>query len=246
MLVDLVLSPLELGRFADLSRYNVTVVDVLRATSTMVAAIAAGATRIIPVDSVEYAENLAVQLAPQNPVLAGERGGLKPPGFTLGNSPAEFTPDTVGGRPIIMATTNGSRAFAKVQAARRVFAASFLNLSVTAEALAREGQDVLIFCSGTELVPSLEDVACGGALAHRIREIAGSSCALSDAALIARNTFGAYPDILAVLWRSSHGRYLESIGLGTDLELCARKDRHPVVLAMDRGAVVAAEIPAKP
>lgn len=246
MLVDVALTPLELGRFADLSRYNVVVIDVLRATSSMVAAIAAGATRIFPVDSIEHARNLAVQIAPQRPVLAGERGGLRPEGFALGNSPAEFTPEAVEGRPVIMATTNGSRAFGKVEAARRVHAASFLNLSVTAEALAREGHDVLIVCSGTELAPSLEDVACGGALSHRIREIVGPGCTLADAALIARNTYGAYPDVLAVLWRSSHGRYLESIGLGADIELCARKDRHPVVLTMDGGAIAAASLPARP
>jgi len=246
VLVDLALSPLDLGRFSDLSRWNIAVIDVLRATSSMVSAAAAGCRRIVPVTGIEEARALAAEIASEQPVLAGERGGLKPEGFALGNSPAEFTPDSVGGRTVIMATTNGSRAFAKVAAGRRVLAVSFLNLTASAEHLAREGQDVLILCAGTDAAPGLEDVACGGALAHRIRELAGSSCLLADAALIARNTFGAYPDVLAVLWRSSHGRFLESIGLGGDLEVCARRDAAPLVLAMADGAIAPAGLPAKP
>ncbi len=241
MLVDLALSPSELARFPDLSRWTIAVIDVLRATSTLAAAMAAGASKVIPVDSIDYARQLAVELVDERPVLAGERGGFRPEGFDLGNSPADCTPEAVGGRTIIMATTNGSRTFKKVEGGRRVLAVSFLNLSVTAETLAQDGQDVLVVCSGSELAPSLEDVACGGALAHRVREIAGSNCVLSDSALIARNTYGAYPDVLAVLWRSSHGRYLESIGLGADLELCARKDRLPVLLVMADGAFVPTE-----
>jgi 2-phosphosulfolactate phosphatase len=245
MQVDLALSPLDLPRFPDLSRWNVVVIDVLRATSSMVAAVSSGCKRIIPVESVEAGHMLAVDLAPENPVLAGERGGLRPDGYALGNSPGEFTPEAVQGRTIIMATTNGCRALKLVEGGNRVLTASFLNMSATAESLVREGQDVLIVCAGTESAPSLEDAACGGALAHRLRELGGSSCLLADAALIGRNTFGAYPDVLAVLWRSAHGRYLESIGLGADLEFCAGRDKYPLVLSLDQGAIRGSTIPAK-
>jgi 2-phosphosulfolactate phosphatase len=243
MQVDLAMSPLDLPRFSDLSRWNIAVIDVLRATSSMVSAAAAGCKRIIPVEGIEEAHALAAEIASDRPVLAGERGGLKPEGFKLGNSPSEFTPEAVGGRTVIMATSNGSRAFKKVEHGRRVFAVSFLNLTASAEGLAHEGQDVLIVCAGTEAAPGLEDVACGGALAHKVRELAGAGCLLSDSALIARNTYGAYPDILAVLWRSAHGRYLESIGLGADLETCAGQDRHPLLLILEDGAVVATGLP---
>src|ERR1700728_2869450 len=118
------------------------VIDVIRATSTIVTALARGAAGVQPVASVD----VAFALKERNPkaLLAGERGGRALPGFDLGNSPEDFTPEHVRGRPVILTTTNGTQALAACDGARAVITASLLNLDAAAARLREIGPPWII------------------------------------------------------------------------------------------------------
>ena len=109
------------------------VIDVIRATSTIMEALANGARAVYPVASTEEAVQLAASLGRDDSLLCGERKGVMIEGFDLGNSPREYTPDVVAEKQLVMTTTNGTRAFVAVQGAERVVSASFLNLSAVVE-----------------------------------------------------------------------------------------------------------------
>ena len=158
---------------AVLQDHTAVVVDVLRASSTIVAALAAGAHAIYPVVSTEEAIKLATSLGREDALLAGERRGLKVEGFDLGNSPREFTPETVGGKRVVMSTTNGTRALVAVAGAERVLVASFLNLSAVAAACA-DAERLAVVCAGREGRFSIDDAVCAGMLLGRLKERLGA------------------------------------------------------------------------
>ena len=146
------------GQFANTT---VVVIDVIRATSTIVAALAAGARAVYPTLSSEEAIRLANSLGRHNTLLCGERRGLMIEGFDLGNSPAEFTPDRVSDISLVMTTTNGTRAFLAAEAADRVIVAALMNLSAVAAAVS-ESEQVAFICAGKEGRFSLDDAVCAG------------------------------------------------------------------------------------
>src|SRR3954466_4840732 len=112
----------------ELAGGTAVVIDVLRATSTICQALAAGAREVVPFVTVEDALAAAAKVGRSNVVLGGERHGVLIPGFDLGNSPSEYTPAAVGGRLVFITTTNGTRALQHARLAKRVVVASFLNL----------------------------------------------------------------------------------------------------------------------
>ena len=111
------------------------VIDVIRATSTLLEALVNGARGVYPTESIEEAVQLAASLGREDTLLTGERKGLKVEGFDLGNSPREFRRDVVEGRQVVMTTTNGTRAFLAVAGARRVVSGAFSNLSAVVESV---------------------------------------------------------------------------------------------------------------
>ena len=141
------------------------VIDILRATTVMAHALAAGAERIHPCLEVDEAFDLAAKLGP-DALLAGERKGLPIEGFRFGNSPASFTPASCGGRPIVMTTTNGTKALLAALEADRLFVGSFVNRTATHEALrlAAEGRPIHLICAGTDGLSSLEESLFAGAV----------------------------------------------------------------------------------
>lgn len=211
------------------------VIDVLRATSTMVTALASGCLAVIPAENLDQARALA---AAGGYLLGGERGGLPPPGFDLGNSPREYTPEAVAGRKVVLTTTNGTRALL-LAASPVVLVASFLNLPAVASWLARLKKNTLISCAGTDGLLSLEDFACAGMLVKML-EKACPGLGLGDGAVAARAVYdrweGRIPDLLKSTF---HGRRLAGIGLGADLEFCATVGSYEVVPCFIRGEVVA-------
>jgi 2-phosphosulfolactate phosphatase len=190
------------------------VVDVLRATSSIVTALSNGCGGIYPVrDSSE-----AFPFSDGTDVLAcGERNGVRIPGYHLGNSPAEFSRQAVEGKRLVMCTTNGTRAIRAAAAYRRLFIGSFLNAPAVASRLAREEDDVTILCAGGERKFCIEDTLCAGMI---LSELEGK---MSDAAVASVSLFEQYHDRLAeVLEESEHGRFLERIGFAADIAYCAR------------------------
>jgi 2-phosphosulfolactate phosphatase len=204
------------------------VIDVLRATSTVVAALAAGAEAIYPVVSVEDAMKLATSLGRKDALLAGERRGHAIEGFDLGNSPAEFTPESVGGKRVVMSTTNGTAALVAASGSERVLAASFLNLSAVAAAVAGADQ-VAVVCAGREGRFSVDDALCAGMLVSRLADRLGAELELEDAGRAALALASSFTPDAEFLLRTASGQALAAIGLEADVRWCARTDAFDLV-----------------
>ncbi|MSU59046.1 MAG: 2-phosphosulfolactate phosphatase [Pedosphaera sp.] len=238
--VEVLFTPTEFRalRERDLARTTCVVFDVLRATSTIVTALAAGAASVLPVN--EIAEALAVRRQRPDVLLAGERDGLRIGAaltggieFDLGNSPREFTAARVAGKTIVMTTTNGTRALRACAGAERILVASFLNLEATADFLGRENpESLLLVCAGTGKDAALEDTLAAGALCDALKS-AKLEHELEDAALIARDAFlQARQDLAHAIGEARNARrLLRQPELRDDVEFCLRRNAFPLVAA---------------
>ncbi len=220
------------------------VIDVLRATTTICAALAHGARSCVPVGSIEEAMRLAQTLERREVVLTGERNAVRIPGFDLGNSPGEMTEAAVRGKTIVMTTTNGTEALLATGGAGPVYLAAAVNLTLAA---ARAGQaidqagGVVVLCGGRAGEFSLDDAYTAGRLllgglgARRPRQ------GLNDAALVCLDLARRYGgNWLRPLMASQAGRELVALGFREDVAEAARQDRHPILPQFtDRRVIVA-------
>lgn len=231
MKLDVYMSPNEMGS-GDTQGRVVAVIDVLRASSTIAAALDNGAKSVIPADSADEVITRSKQFERSHVKLAGERRMLAIPGFDMGNSPLEYTPEAVSGCTVLISTTNGTRALLGIQGARDIVIASYVNLSAISAMLrtaARSDMDIAIVCAGREGHFSLEDAACAGRYVRAITNRA-SSVVTNDAAQACALIDRKYGDNIAKIFKdSSHGKALEEAGFGGDLVVCASVDSHPVV-----------------
>jgi 2-phosphosulfolactate phosphatase len=228
-----VVTPQAIGP-TDLAGRTVVVMDVLRATTTIAVALANGAKAILPAGTTEEALRIAQNLERDAVILAGERKSERIPGFALGNSPAEFAPDVVGGKTIVMSTTNGTAAFITAQGAREVIAGAAVNFSAVAErcrAVLAEQGDLVILCAGVERRFALEDAFAAGRLTKVLLPEGGArSVSINDAALAALELARHFGERWGrALKASAHGRELAALGFRADLDACAAQDTHPVL-----------------
>ena len=212
----------------------IVVIDVLRASSTIVTALAYGCRGIVPILSPEQAKEKTQQFKKEEVLLGGEREGRKIKGFDLGNSPREYQKEIVEDKIIIFSTTNGVKTLEIVRGAFRIIIASFLNLQATFNYCSKFQGDILLACAGKEGHFSLEDTVCAGRLINSLRDIYSTTttgtCQEADANLTAQVLYKKFGNnILEMLRKSQHGRYLESIGLRKDLEFCAQLDIFNIV-----------------
>src|SRR5205823_2328211 len=135
MNIDVYFTPLGLGA-GDLGGRGIVVIDVLRATTTIVTALANGAKAVIPAATSEEAVRLASHLEKDGVLLAGERRSVKIDGFALGNSPREMTPAAVAGKTIVLATTNGTPALVAAQGGEPVLVGAPVNFRALSEQFA--------------------------------------------------------------------------------------------------------------
>ncbi len=204
---------------------HVVVIDVLRASSTIVQAYENGVERIIPVAGVEEATRLLPTLDREKALLCGEQESMKVDGFDLGNSPLEYVGTAVRGKTLVFSTTNGTTAITKAAAADRIAIGCFLNLkAVVAHLISSEAEHVSVLCAGTNGLLALEDFVCGGLMVNGLAEAFQGELALNDAAVAARLLAASMTDIAEVVKRSSHGRYLTSLGFEDDVGFCSRLD----------------------
>ncbi len=232
MKLDVMFSPHGLSP-ADVVGRSVFVIDVLRASTSMCAALHHGAKAVVPVASTEEALRLAQTLDSQNVVLAGERNCVRIPGFALGNSPREMTPESVRGKTIVMTTTNGTKALLATQGAAMVYVAAAANLSVAgrkAESLWQRDQDLCIVCAGRDHRFSLDDAYAAGrlvlaALGGRYRRKGLNDGAVASLDLVRR--YGERWE--RPLAASRAGRELIALGFRGDLADSARLDAYPVL-----------------
>lgn len=229
------------------------VIDVLRATTTIITALASGAREVQPFITAAEARRGA-RLVDDTPVLlGGERKGLRIPGFHLGNSPIEYLDSSkISSRAIYFSTTNGTPALRRAYkgSIRPVYLAALVNLSAVSAAIVRAAMNnafkrIFLICAGRHGKASLEDRYCAGLIAQRLRsEFAksGLSAELSDATVSAVE----YASLnrkqpLAVLTGSEHGRYLVSIGFAADLEYASQIDKYDIAPYFDGKRIISSK-----
>lgn len=221
---------------AELSGQVVLVVDLLRASTTITAALAAGAAMVVPCQEPQDALAVARSLAPDPVILGGERGGLPIEGFHLGNGPQEYTRPLVAGRVIAFTTTNGTRSIHQARGAAHLLVACLNNASSAARlaaTLAREtSASIHILCAGIHGRIASEDVLAAGAIVERLRPM-GVDDSDDDASLLAALAWeraSRSPDHLDAALRASRGgRNMKRIGLDGQIPWCARVDTTPIV-----------------
>lgn len=239
MYIDTVFTPYELPSRGDISKKSAVVIDVLRATTTIIYALwgyreknnidkLMGSSKIIPVETIEEAVSLSKKYNRDEILLTGERFCLKPEGFDCGNSPSEYIQEKVQGKTIIFTTTNGTRALRLAQAAKFITTAAFVNATACADKVFSEGNDVLVLCAGRSNKTAKEDTACAGLIVKLLIERCQENNVdfeLSDAADIASKYFDHYKhDILGLLKSAEAGKNLVEVNLEKDLKDCCMID----------------------
>ncbi|MGP8237625.1 MAG: 2-phosphosulfolactate phosphatase [Limisphaerales bacterium] len=231
--LEVLFTPAEFSalRPGDLTDAVCVVFDVLRATSSMLTALANGAPRIYPVRSI--ADALTLHQGHPTALLAGERNGVRILAaqtgcgdFDLGNSPREFTTERVSGREIIMTTTNGTRALQACLGARRILAGAFLNLAALAGCIrSTAAERLLIVCAGTFEEAAYEDTLAAGALCDLVWA-QFSRDSIADSALIARQIYlQAQGGLAAAVPQARNARrLLANPALRDDVAFCLRRD----------------------
>jgi len=222
------------------------VIDVLRASTSLITLVERGAAAIYIARSVELAR--AGSRGLPGALLAGEEGGLAPEGFHYGNSPVELSTADVRGRPVVFVTTNGTAAIRAVSHLGPVFIGAMRNATaVTAQALqiARaSGADVTIVCAGREGGFGLDDAYCGGYLASRL--VKQGRFDLTDGTEAALTLFRSDPDTVALFTRVAAGQNVIRLGLGPDVPYCAQRDCSTAVPMLGRELRMLEEtVPAK-
>src|SRR5262245_37567903 len=145
-------------------------IDVLRASTTIVHALAAGCTEVRPCLEVDEARALADGMHAGKVILGGERDGVSLPGFDLGNSPREYTAQSCKDRSVVLTTTNGTRALARAAEADRTLIAAFVNYSAVCEQVKADPRPLHFICAGTDGEVSLEDTLLAGAIVDYLSE----------------------------------------------------------------------------
>ncbi|HHU82018.1 MAG TPA: 2-phosphosulfolactate phosphatase [Firmicutes bacterium] len=230
---------------AEFTGKTVVVIDVLRASSTILTALAGGCPEIIPVAEPEDAFAFADKHGRDQFLIGGERKGLKIPGFDLGNSPEEYSKEMVDGKKLVFTTTNGAKALLEAANAVEIMVGAFLNVSRVSSYLEKVDREVFLFCAGRKGRLALEDLLCAGMIIDKLVLAAKdeSVVELTDPArtgmLAYRQTAGMGP-VTAALAQTDHGRYLSSLGLAGDLRYCGRVDLLPVLARLEEGRIVSA------
>ncbi|MDE2903608.1 MAG: 2-phosphosulfolactate phosphatase [Chloroflexota bacterium] len=200
------------------------VVDVIRATTTLVAMAEAGDPEVWIAGDVDAARQAAQQLGPGT-LLCGERGGLPPEGFDHGNSPREFQDTDLSGRRAVLSTTNGAYAIERWGQSRRTCIAGLRNAGAVADCLLADPDvpTITIACAGRSGALALDDVYTAGVIVERLRD-ASPDLKLDESAVAALHVAAGYPSAEAALAASRSGQALKPVGLWEDVIYCAQVD----------------------
>lgn len=234
MQLDVYLTPRALAADA-LKGKIVVVVDVLRACSTTVTALANGARAVVPVDDMGEAGRIAAAIGPETSLLGGERNGRPIDGYGVGNSPLEYTPELVAGKTIVLNTTNGTGAFVAARGAASAVAGCFRNVSRVVDFLRAKlpaNGDMphgAIVCAGQNGRVAREDVLCTGMILHHLWGGATPD-GLDDGAHIALAQYRQEQKRLTrALFSCTHTQHLIALGYADDVAYCAEIDATPLL-----------------
>ncbi|MCX7727940.1 MAG: 2-phosphosulfolactate phosphatase [Bacteroidia bacterium] len=224
--INIILTPAEFEYYKITSSDNIIVViDIFRATSTIVTALANGAKSIIPVATIEEAK----QLKEKNYLIAGEKNGIPVEGFDFGNSPLEFLNDNIKNKDIVITTTNGTQAIHTAKNAGEIIIGSFLNLQAVAEYILQQHKNVILLCAGWKNKFNLEDFVFAGSLTHHLYSTNQYQLA-SDSALLGYLTFDrSRRKLKEFLNMASHKKRLENLNLDADIDFCLTLNKYFVV-----------------
>lgn len=236
MKVNTLLTPLNADELY-FTKKNTVVIDVLRATTTIVTALQNGAKEIIPVGSVEFAMQVSGNAFSGHTLLGGERNTLKIDGFALGNSPLEYVPNIVKGKSIVLFTTNGSKAIVKARFSTNLFILSFLNVQAAAQKIISLNEDVEILCSGNSGKFSFEDSACAGMLISSIIDLK-ENIELNDSSKVSKLIYDKNKNNLEkMLSETEHGQKLISAGFREDIKFAAQENKFDIVPTCNSGLI---------
>jgi len=209
----------------DLKAKTALVIDVLRATTTIITALANGAQKVVPFLEPEQALYYKKSNAC---VLGGERKSCIIPGFDCGNSPFEYTTEKIAGKTFVISTTNGTRALHAVREAEHIYLAALVNAGAVAKRIIAEKRDCVIVCSGTEGYFSSDDFLAAGAILYKAKEY--GEVHTNDLGDVAQLWYEKHKDFLVhALKNCFHGRRLLNLGLEHDIDFCAKEDIFAVV-----------------
>jgi len=204
------------------------VFDVLRASTTILAALRSGAKCVMPFGDVPGAKGAASGFRSGEAILGGERGGMRIEGFDLDNSPSSYAAERVSGKTVVFTTTNGTAALMRATSADRILIGSLVNRRTLAKLLLNEQRPVHLICAGTDGRITAEDLLAAGAIVAELEEKLGPISSRDDVATIARAWWQAEsvsPDrLFDALSRSQGGRNLVELGYEADIRFAARVD----------------------
>lgn len=216
---------------------TVVVIDVLRASSTIVTALHNGVRAVIPVEDMEAASKIAQNLDASRYLLCGEKDGVKIQGYYLGNSPLEYEEKKVKGKIIIFNTTNGTKAIARSVGADRLIIGSFLNLKSVVESLKNDSNEILLVCAGWKNRFSLEDALCAGNIIYELTDGKLPDNA-SDGSVVAFSLYANYRNRLEeMICSSNHGARLKHLNGEEDLAYCSQVSILDVLPVYSQGMI---------
>jgi 2-phosphosulfolactate phosphatase len=230
--IEVCFSP-EVIHLHDLSQKNVVVVDIFRATSTMITALANGVKSITPIADLETCR----EMSKEGFVIAGERNGFLAEGFELGNSPLAYLDGKYAGKKIAMTTTNGTLAIEKSKSgSNEILIGAFLNIKATADYLARQDFDILIHCAGWKGKFNLEDSLYAGALVSLLADQFEWEC---DGAIAMKNLYEQNAGHLkSFLNQAAHAKRLQNQNIEADIDFCLAINKYEIVGKLVEGEIL--------
>ncbi len=232
--IEVCLSPALLNTYS-LDNKIVIVTDVLRATTTMLAALDSGVKSIIPVASQKEARRYIGQAGV---LVAGERDGKKVDGFDLGNSPLGMihNKEELQGKILVMTTTNGTKAIDAARPSKKIYIGALTNLNALADHLRSGQEDLLVLCAGWKNRVNMEDSLFAGGLCDRLND---AYQIYGDAAIMTMQLFTANkPHLLDSIKQATHYQRLKNHGIEEDINYCMTLDKTDSVAYLDNDVIV--------
>lgn len=213
------------------------VIDVLRASSSIVTALMNGADAIIPVADMGEASKIAMNVDSENYLLCGEKDGVMIDGYDLGNSPFEYTKEIVSNKKLIFNTTNGTKAIKKTFGSSNVCVAAFLNVSAVVEFLKTQESDIVLVCAGWKGRLAFEDILLAGNIIYKLSDGKLPEKA-RDGVRVAFTLYDTYKEnIASIIHQSNHAERLKTL-IGTDdIEYCCQTDITDVLPYLNEGMI---------
>ena len=215
----------------------IVVIDVLRPTSAICAAFHYGVKEIIPVSTVEEAEDYKRK----GFLVGAERGGQIVEGFNFGNSPYSYMVPEVKDQTVVLTTTNGTKSINLAKECGQVVIGALSNLDVLQNWLAKQDKSILCLCSGWQNKFNLEDTICAGAICDFLLNT-GKFHSVEDSSIASKYLFlSAKDNILGYLKASSHRRRLKNLNLNIDIKYCLNPNQAPVIPILQGDKLVTIE-----